>query len=585
MGWVALLAAVVSAMGGAARLFSYSEHPAHKFTARAMMHGALNLRRGLLGVGHDEQIFNGAGYTNWGFGVPLLQIPFHAIALLFRKRFAGAPYFPDRAIFLFYTALALPILWTGIRRMLYAPAPANGDRAVTTARTVWGAMEPWVVSWSLTMLVVAFTLGDLTSYRFIVYEETIAYFVLFELLAVGCYAHWLTGRRLAWAAAAAFAAATATLIRPTGAPYMLVWLPLLWLERRDARTALTVLSAAAPPLVFWLYSNWARCGAFLSPGFQNALPAYYFHFSMQRFGSVCNDSARHTADNALAMLRMLFIGRPDTTPAQAGCGFLFEKRIYDSVPFLSPVALLVMVLDLGGWVFSRPRKASELLPHLGFALVFFLYLSAGAGLSYRYAGDFWPLVVLIGLQGLRRADLGRASLAPALAFACVFFAYVRFEQDIWPALRTLNPIPAARMSALAADYEHTEAQAQPAVDATIACGASLPNWLRADGVGWFPDCAVGPATNLYVGLPKGGGRGRYRLRLEADFAGPDVRVMFNGALYVAHWNGDAYIADLRLDPSRFHTPVAMLTIQWSRNVASERLRPVVHLRRVTLETA
>jgi hypothetical protein len=109
---VLLLAAWVCMYG---KIWSFEKFEAHRFTAKAMLTGTLRLRSMVTLVGHDEQVYNGAVYTNWGFGVPLLQLPFHA--------FAGAThmaqgFFPDRAIYFVYLAMAMPVLWAALDRLL-----------------------------------------------------------------------------------------------------------------------------------------------------------------------------------------------------------------------------------------------------------------------------------------------------------------------------------------------------------------------------------------------------------------------------------------------------------------------------------
>src|SRR6187401_2830487 len=100
LGVAILVSASLEAFGGRKLLFEYSAHTVHKLTAMGMMEGTLTLRHSLVALGHDEQVRNGVGYTNWGFGVPLLQIPFHALARLFHL--TRTHLFPDRLIFFVY---------------------------------------------------------------------------------------------------------------------------------------------------------------------------------------------------------------------------------------------------------------------------------------------------------------------------------------------------------------------------------------------------------------------------------------------------------------------------------------------------
>ena len=78
LGTLALLLTAWVCMYG--KIWSFEGKNAHRFTAQAMLTGTLRMRSMITHVGHDEQVYNGAVYTNWGFGVPLLQMPFHALA-------------------------------------------------------------------------------------------------------------------------------------------------------------------------------------------------------------------------------------------------------------------------------------------------------------------------------------------------------------------------------------------------------------------------------------------------------------------------------------------------------------------------
>src|SRR5262249_26061386 len=152
---------------------------------------------GLLGAEHDEQIFNGATFTNWGYGVPLLEAPFHALASLTNH----GRYFPDRLIFVLYLSALTPILWTSVQRAL-----------VKFARGI----DTWVFSWCVTLAILSQSLFTLLSYRFIQYEQTVAYLVLAELLALACYLRCLDKPRTGWVVAMGAAAGLGLLVRVTG---------------------------------------------------------------------------------------------------------------------------------------------------------------------------------------------------------------------------------------------------------------------------------------------------------------------------------------------------------------------------------
>ena len=100
------------------RIFEYSVAGIHPSVARALYNGQLFLSdRPELGIHHDFEFHNGALYTHWGYGVPLLQMPFHLLATAFSSGPGFHP-FPDRAIFLFYLLLGTALFWLALRSLV-----------------------------------------------------------------------------------------------------------------------------------------------------------------------------------------------------------------------------------------------------------------------------------------------------------------------------------------------------------------------------------------------------------------------------------------------------------------------------------
>src|SRR5579872_7147512 len=166
IGIAVLVATAWTSMYG--KIWSFETMDAHRFTARAMLAGSLQLRSALALARPDEQIHDGAIYTNWGYGVPLLQLPFHALALA-----AGYlhGFFPDRAIYFVYLCAALPLVRAGFDRWLSLRSASLGWSATSeTARRR--------LSWAVTWVLLTLMLVPLMSTRFMIYEETIAYLVI-----------------------------------------------------------------------------------------------------------------------------------------------------------------------------------------------------------------------------------------------------------------------------------------------------------------------------------------------------------------------------------------------------------------------
>ena len=126
-------------------------------------------------------------------------------------------------------------------------------------------------------LVFNLALYPLVSSRFIVYEETLAYFVVLQLFAISAYV-FVRESRSSWAVAGlAVAAGFGLLTRATGIVYIAMWGLLVLLERRTLRSMVTFAAAASPLVGFWLYSNWVKSGSPISFGYENGMPWFSFH--------------------------------------------------------------------------------------------------------------------------------------------------------------------------------------------------------------------------------------------------------------------------------------------------------------------
>jgi MFS family permease len=548
----------LNAHGGADHLFEYSAHVAHKFTAQAMLHGTLALHRGLQAVTmNDEQVYNGAGFTNWGFGVPLLQIPFHAAIPLLRRAVKSRVFpdlFPDRFIFFIYLIGLLPLLWTSFQRSC---SSTTSDRRAP--------LSTWVYSWSVTLLVLAYALFPLLSFRFIVYEETVAYFVVAELYALSFYIRFLHSKRTLWLSAAAIAASLGLLIRPTGLPYMALWAALVVLHDRRWRTAAIYCAVASPVVAFWLYSNWVKGGSPFTLGYQNGLPEYPFHYPMIRFGQKCAEPDFGVRAIAKALLESFFVRTPDLTPVLAQCHFVFETRGVGNGSFFPPAVFVLLCGSFLYYVVRREPRLACYLPHLAFVALFFAFSRTGFGFAYRYTGDFWPVIVLILAQIGPALRLDRRRLVSlGLAMTAMFYSVVGIRREVIPAVPSIEVIDAARMTAIDEEYQRMAASDQSLLPSRIKCGEPLTSWPRANGKGWGSQCEVDTFTNVFLGVRKRADT-TYHLRFKTDYAFSDsLRVYVNGKNYTAHREAGEYVAEFPLHYDRMYSPAIMVTVEWTQ---------------------
>ncbi len=568
-GTAALLATAVAAMNGPVWAFVYTHQ--HRFTSAAMLAGSLRLHRGIALVESDEQVFHGAGYTNWGYGVPLLQMPFHALAR--RLGPIGTVFFPDRAIFFAVLVPLLPLLWWSLHRTLAGGAGLGGG--------VNGAARRTSCSLAATFAVLACALYPFVAYRFIIYEETVAYLVVAELYALCACVHARRSRGLLPVAALAAAAGFGMLVRATGLVYVGVWAALCALDGRGrAARRLGVFAAVLAPFVaFWAYTNAVKSGSPLSFGYPNSVPYYSYHVPIQRFGSVCADTPAHAVEVVLALLRSFFFdARPALTRHLEACHFTVELQEPATSPhagdaFFGLLVPLGVAAILVRHALRRERLVVWIAP-AALLLLFGSYAWAAIGFVWRYAADFWPLIVLVAVQYAERArPLARSSTtAWAIAAALTAVGGASFARHVLPvraSVMLLRPT-AAQQVAIAAQMALDQAGIDWPYPSHLSRYEPFPRRYERTA-GWLADGAVDTFTNLYLGVPPKGDGPHELMAYTAGMDAPSVRVFVDGRVYRAvreySPEGARYRAVLDLDDAALVTPTVMVTFEWTRALA------------------
>jgi hypothetical protein len=562
VGFYYLASYALAAQGGRPLLWRFNHDDRHRFTAMAMLTGTLRLRNALSMVTGDEQIYNGAGYTNWGFGVPLLQVPFHAVAR-HMKSLAAVGFFPDRAIYFIYLMAMVPVLWLGLSRLLAARQGSDG------------AIRRDVISWAATFFILATTLFPLMSSRFIVYEETICYLIVFELVALSAYIYALDSQGQLPIVAMGVAAGIGLLVRPTGLIYLGVWGLLVLLERRSKRSVFVYAAAVAPCVVFWLYSNWVRSGSLTSFGYENAMPWFPYHTPMQRFGYYpCADSLAHSWDVGRQLFKWFFVSIGDdknpTVDDRSAylqmCHFNYELRSPDNhrEAFFGLPVLVFLAWTLMHHIVRRERDLAVYVPYATFVFIFCNFMR-GPGFCWRYVGDFWTLVVLIGVQYVRRLSWPpRDVLGFRLALVLVVCTVASFKKNVEPSLTTVDVLDKDAAANLAGDFTRARTQTDPPLPAHIDC-RHASQWPYHNGQGWRFDCSVDTFSNVFLGVPRKSGS-RYELRLVTQtLAEPSVRVFLNGRIYTARKSDNGYVADVTINRNALNEPDVMVTVEWTKS--------------------
>ena len=571
------------------KIWCFDTYEAHRFTARAMLTGTMRMRGMVSLAGHDEQVHHGAVYSNWSYGVPVLELPFHALAGALR---ICRGFFPDRAIYFVYLAAAMPLVWFGFERLLrdVAPHAADGTRRL--------------VSWATTWMVLQVTLFPLMEDRFVIFEVTLAYMAICEMLALAAYLH--ARSRDAWqpghVALMGAASGMGLLVRPTALLYACVWGALVALEARSrrVRSVLLFVATCAPFAAFWLYTNWIRTGSPLGLGYANSNPAWTLEMPVLRFGSQCIDSGAHLAQASVSLFCALFfyVRHPLGGTWLHDCFFDYEERDRTTEPFLGPAVLLM--LGVVAWRFAcrRERRLELWVPLAAIVVLFAAFVRRGEGFSWRYQADFWPLVVLAAVGYVRtlptlalRVDARTAKLFFWVGFVALCRYLVPWQwssggphgqgraEVLWPR---------ESVAAMEDRFQASRWGTDEPVPSRLACETRPHSFTHSDGTcdpycddgaGWGEGCSVSAVTNVYLGIPRKEGSS-YELRFHTEgLAAREVKVYLDGSYYMARrTGGDAdgpadFTADVTLDARAFHAPVVVAAVQWTTGTTP----PPVHL--------
>ena len=554
----------MAAFGGHDKLWHFQHMEHSRFTAMSILTGTLRLRNGLSKAGHDEQVYNGAAYTNWGFGVPLLETPFHALAARLPHDFPNK-FFPDRAIYFTYFALTVPVLWLAFDRLLAMRQPPTN---------VWGGglLRRHALAWSAVFLAITSALFPLMSCRFIIYEETIAYMIVFELLALSAYIFALR-RWSTWAVGMlGVCGGMGLMIRPTGLIALGVWGWLVLLESRRTKPVLVFLATSLPFVGLWMFTNWVRGGTLFGLGYNNSLPSYPYHVPMVRFGSHCLDTREHAIQATKRLFQAFFIPSADEPwPWLRKCHFDFEQRPpglepYSNDPFFGVTILALLAWMLFHQIARKDRRLADFVPYAALLFVFANFVHAGAGFAWRYDGDFWPYVFIAVVQYVHRLPRGaNRYLGWPLALVFTGCSAIGYYGHVERALPTLEIVDDRSAATMWDQFTNSRYTGDGPLPARISCGDSM-SWPLNNGLGWYGGCAVDTFTNVYLGV-RSKNEDHYVLKFDVAGAAPStIDVYVNGRVYGARRSGDTYRADVPIHFPALTSPIVMVTIEWSKDL-------------------
>ena len=320
---------------------------------------------------------------------------------------------------------------------------------------------------------------------------------------------------------------------------------------------------------------------------------------MMRFGCPCANTWKHAFEAAEQLFRGLFLTihddppplprLPSAPPLPAApptpeswlkkCHFEWETRpssspqSYTLEPFLGLGVLVLLTWVLLHYLERRERRLSVYVPFAALAFLFANYVHSVPGLAWRYAGDFWPLIVLVCIQYVWWLPRG-ANRVLGLPLAAVFAvsSHAHYVRNIEPALSTLEFIdphdPGAKPTAMWDDFSNSRYSMDPPLPSRYSCGDRL-TWPYHNGFGWnsgSAGCGVDTFTNVFLGVPAKR-TDHYELRFGAKgVTAGTLRVYLNGRIYTAKRSGDAYTAPVEIRYASLTSPIVMVTIEWTTDM-------------------
>jgi hypothetical protein len=540
--------------GGISTVLKYTRHCSNKLTSVGLLEGRLHYSRPLAeGIEDDMQIYDGAQFTNWGYGVAILQTPFHFAYRLFKHG-----YFPDRLIYFFYFFVCCVFLSLSFKKLF---------------ETQFGYPAPLACALAtvLILFIFTFSLFRLTSFRFIAYEETLAYLVLGQLLILSFYIFYYLERRPLWIYLAAFTASFCLVIRGSSAFILLVWATCFFLL--TPRNIIHFCVGAIPSTLFWICSNYAKSGSYFALGYQNTIPGDLLQTPLVRFQTPCGSSFSKALEVFFLIFRILFIGDTKTPESLLSCQFAVERG--KEVPYIGPVFLLLLIFALAYHVKRNPKKLDFYIPYLGIVGLFAAYAFGGISFNIRYAYDFWPFLVLIAVQFLMFHGLRFKTQLPYVFCILPLISVFIIQRDVVTNFHTLalsesSPSRAQCWDRSAAETEAINHFEQPS---SFICkqlhGNAAERWM-----GWSKNCEVTGMSSFLLGLPKSEDSARhFTLELTVNRRLEEApRVYINGSYYETLWRENAYYANFDITRRELISSLLLVSVRWNRDYSTPSLK-------------
>ncbi len=494
----------------------YSTSLDYRLQTEALFAGRLAVAPTPFQAWHDWALANGMQQV-WGLGVPLLRLPFEALARLFSQ-----PAFPDRVVLALMVWLTALMLWNGLtppeedpderRSMVRRP-----DLALATGSAVCVALySPGLIS--------------LMNTRFQVYEEAVAFNCLWALMCLGLLLSFCKQASPQLLLVLAALAGYGAMIRVTGALHGLTTFAIaLWIARTrkisNARLAVAASLFLVWPVVL-LITNAIRFGAPLEFGYQMNATNIPWSEYMQRFDSPFRYEPVSVAARELvaALVGVGYLNGYDffALNIHPWVSNTIRFREHYFIAFgLPSLSLMLVAWALAGlriskrprwleWWRADPRIWVLLCWSIAVFILCFVFYLKLAAISSRYLVDFVPAVVaallaLLIVGGRAISRMSNRRIASLLSIALSLFAlasvlYGATHRTVAPSYWRQPPLTLGEVEAKLAAFKAVPLPIPARYECRRSSKVGIPSNL--DGWKYDSDCTVDVVSVLILTSPQ-----------------------------------------------------------------------------------
>ncbi|MEC8086119.1 MAG: hypothetical protein VX096_04070 [Pseudomonadota bacterium] len=463
-------------------------------------------------LGGDLHFYNGVYYSAWGLGIPFLQLPFHYMSMMIFDEI-----FPSTIIFIVFACVTALILFKFFTRY-----------------------QSSMSSFIATLIVIYFSLYWLIAYRFLVYEQTTAYFSLFIINALVYFIKLEEDKDKKNIPFLVLNLFIAIMIRPTGIFIALFFFLYLFVKHKSYLVDY-VKFFFLPALIFMFFA-YEKSGGIFPAGIGTIHAGIKDELFYNRIGAPCYPGTTIDIylERFLQFFRAFFIthhiyGKEVTDP---NCILILEDMIGLNKPWISPIVGIIL---LASWVvILLSKKYIELIFILsGFITTLLLYTFLANGAAYRYSVDFY-FYILLSIFLLYRSDFYK-KIFMMKNIKILFGSILLFYIYVFSTIIAENYSSAHLVSRDKLEYNKLTWTYSSAFPYTRYCKEKPIDKTEYDMMGWSVNCNVEKFINTYIKLPND--KGEYKLVITGKNLPEIFTVRINGKLYKSfnHKNDTIYI--------------------------------------------